>query len=245
MIDELILLSGDNFEIEGIGNIKQPKLKNIKLIGNDVYYTYINMLLISLEEYLYAVKCEHMISEFRKNGITKFDIFTDNVDERQLFIYILSFFIEGNVFYQDRKFIIEKIIIDKNGKEEKKYGCVNKNNYQQFLEVICEINYIKLCKQEENYASEKARKIAEKIQQAKDKRKNLSQKESYSLSDIISSVSVKSSSYNLFNIWDLTIYQLYDQFQRLNILDEFDIETMNYAYYGGERKIKTWARKLK
>jgi len=42
----------------------------------------------------------------------------------------------------------------------------------------------------------------------------------------------------------LTIYQLYDHYNRLIVEDEFDIHAMNYAYWGGEFKAKHWSKQL-
>ena len=121
---------------------------------------------------------------------------------------------------------------------------INKEIYQKILEIIAEINCLKVNKQQETYANEKARKMAEKIQQAKQKRSSVQSKDSISLADIISAVASRKESLNLLNIWDLTIYQLYDHYNRLIAEDEFDIHAMNYAYWGGEFKCKHWSKQL-
>ncbi len=232
MIDKLKLLAGDEkIEVDGIV-FKQPKLRDIKDIGLQVYYAYISFLLVSAEEYLISIKREDLIPFFKQHNLTMFDIYRDNPYERQLFIEALSFFIDGEIVFKNGEFLINNTNI------------INKEIYQKILEIIAEINCLKVNKQQETYANEKARKIAEKIQQAKRKRSNVQSKDSVSLPDIISAVASRKESLNLLNIWDLTIYQLYDHYNRLIAEDEFDIHAMNYAYWGGEFKAKHWSKQL-
>jgi len=42
------------------------------------------------------------------------------------------------------------------------------------------------------------------------------------ISDIISAVSSKSHSINKLNVWQLTLYQLYDEYARLELIDNYD-----------------------
>jgi GTPase involved in cell partitioning and DNA repair len=161
-----------------------------------------------------------------------FDVYRDSPYERQFFIEALSFFIDGEIEFKNGEFLINNTNI------------INKEIYQKILEIIAEINCLKVNKQQETYANEKARKIAEKIQQAKQKRSSVQSKDSTSLADIISAVASRKESLNLLNIWDLTIYQLYDHYNRLIAEDEFDIHAMNYAYWGGEFKCKHWSKQL-
>lgn len=235
MIDRLKLLAGDDggdkIEVDGIV-FKQPKLRDIKKIGTQTYYAYISFLLVSAEEYLMSIKREDLIPFFKQHNLTMFDIYRDNPYERQFFIEALSFFIDGEIVFKNGVFLLNNTNI------------INKENYPRILEVIGEINCLKVNKQQETFANEKARKIAEKIQQAKQKRSNVQSKDSVSLADIISAVASRKESLNLLNIWDLTIYQLYDHYNRLIVEDEFDIHAMNYAYWGGEFKAKHWSKQI-
>ena len=225
IIDKLKLLAGDDkVEIDGIV-FKQPKLRDIKDIGLQVYYAYIGFLLVSVEEYLISIKREDLIPFFKQHNLTMFDVYRDSPYERQ-------FFIDGEIEFKNGEFFIDNTNI------------INKEIYQKILEIIAEINCLKVNKQQETYANEKARKIAEKIQQAKQKRSSVQSKDSTSLADIISAVASRKESLNLLNIWDLTIYQLYDHYNRLIAEDEFDIHAMNYAYWGGEFKCKHWSKQL-
>lgn len=52
------------------------------------------------------------------------------------------------------------------------------------------------------------------------------------LPNIISSISSHHNSLNIINVWDLTVYQLYDQFNRQRLGDSFNIQSMSVAAWG-------------
>ena len=230
MIDKLKLLSGEDIKIDGIATFKQPKLRDIYNIGMDVYYTHMTYLIMSAEQYLISTNKQELIPHFKANNLTMFDIYEQNQQEQYWFIQALSFFIEGEITY-NKCFLINN-----------DYP-VDKNTYQGILEIIGEISCFKVNSKDEVYSSDKARQIAEKISQAKAKRNNTGNKEESLLDCIISSVAGRHPSLNLLNIWDLSAYQLYDQYQRLFALDSFKIQAMNYAYYGGDFKA-SWSKPL-
>ena len=49
------------------------------------------------------------------------------------------------------------------------------------------------------------------------------------LPNLISALCVQHNSINMCNVWDLTVYQLYDQFLRQSYLNQVNIHAMNYA----------------
>lgn len=104
-----------------------------------------------------------------------------------------------------------------------KGGEVTAHNYQQLAYVLRK----QYCLKSEvalKYSSDKARAIAERIKEEKSKLQNCAT--DLSLSSIISSVAAKHPQLNLFNIWNLTLYQLYDQFQRLQLIDSYEFHTL-------------------
>ena len=68
-----------------------------------------------------------------------------------------------------------------------------------------------------------------------------------SLPNIISSVCVRILSLNWINIWDITIYQLFNEFERLQIIDQYDIASTQVSVWGDkEKKFKfgTWSSNI-
>jgi hypothetical protein len=231
MIDKFQLLSGQDIEIEGIATFRQPKLKDIQNIGLETYFAYISILNLKPEQYLTSLGRQDLIPKFKENNWTMLDIYKANEQERIWFIKALSFFIVGEITFDGKHFSINNT-----------YPIEN-ITYQGIIDIIGEIGCFKSSEEEVVYASEKARQIAEHIKQAKEKRKNTGDREEGMLYNIISAVACKHPSINLLNIWDLTVYQLYDQYQRLFVIDNFNIGAMNYAYYGGDLKL-SWSKPL-
>lgn len=64
------------------------------------------------------------------------------------------------------------------------------------------------------------------------------------LPNLISALCVQHNSINMCNVWDLTVYQLYDQFLRQSYLNQVNIHAMNYAGWGGEFDPNDWYKKL-
>lgn len=81
------------------------------------------------------------------------------------------------------------------------------------------------------FRNDKAREIYEKLQRAKKKSPQQAKEKQAdaSLPNLISALCVQHNSINMCNVWDLTVYQLYDQFLRQSYLNQVNIHAMNYA----------------
>lgn len=133
---------------------------------------------------------------------------------------------------------------------------IHRDNFDDIINVIKLQNYLekpssKVGKAaEDNPADEATRKLMEHMQKMREKvdaKKKVQQGndgESIDISDIISAVSSKSNSINKLNIWELTLYQLYDEYARLELIDNYDFSVR--AMMAGAEKIdlKHWSSKL-
>lgn len=54
------------------------------------------------------------------------------------------------------------------------------------------------------------------------------------LGNIISAIAAKSQSLNILNIWDLTVYQVWDCFWRLSNNSIYNIQSMSVAAWGNK-----------
>lgn len=234
MIDKGRLIRGKNIYVNGIGTFKQMSL-DVIFEDLDIYYSYLNFIVVSIEDYLKSIKQEELISGFKQHGLTMLDICTNNEEEKQWLIDALSYFFVGEVYF-DSGFIL---------KSPDQECLITRDNFPIIKNVIKEINGLKVdSKEEETYSNDKAREIAEKLKKAKEEiSKNSKDGESTKLDCITSSVSARHPSLNLLNIWDLTVYQLYDQYNRLTLVDSFNIGSMHYANWGGEFK-SSWSKNI-
>ena len=84
--------------------------------------------------------------------------------------------------------------------------------------------------------NKRALKILGKIKKAKQKlSKSNNSYVDTDLPNLISAIAAKSNSINLINIWDLTVYQLFEQFKKEQTNVYFDIQKMSVAAYGNKK----------
>jgi hypothetical protein len=133
---------------------------------------------------------------------------------------------------------------------------IHRENFDDIVNVVKLQNYLEKpsAKKEsdENPVDEETKKLMEHMKQMREKveAKKKAQKQAdkgdsdIDISDIISAVSSKSNSINKLNIWDLTLYQLYDEYARLELIDNYDFSIK--AMMAGAEKVdlKHWSSKL-
>jgi len=212
--DELKLLKGSSYFVDGI-EIKPFTIGEIVEIGYEKYYQLLNIFILDVEDILNNIPKE-------LNDITVFDLFLKSGSQElfEALINAISLFLRvenSNEFGIDNEY---NIIINK-------YK-INNSNWSQICDIIQMQNCIKKEKESYNPANEEAKKIIERIKALK---KENPIKESITLSSMISGVSWKSNNINILNIWDLTIYQLYDALNRLNLIDNYQF-TLSGIYAG-------------
>lgn len=133
---------------------------------------------------------------------------------------------------------------------------VHRDNFDNLVEAIKILNFLKKPvdkkKREENPADEATRMLLEQMKKNEEKVQKAKQREKddngdddeIDISDIISSVTVKSNSINKLNVWKLTLFQLYDEYARLELIDNYDFSIR--AMMAGAEKIdlKHWSSRL-
>lgn len=136
---------------------------------------------------------------------------------------------------------------------EEQLTLVHRDNFDEIVEIVKLQNYLTKPKEEkeELYADEETRKLMEdmerhrkRVEAKKRAQKEADGEEDVDISDIISAVSSKSNSINKLNIWQFTLYQIYDEYSRLELIDNYDFSIR--ALMAGAEKIdlKHWSSKL-
>lgn len=226
------LLSPEPMKLQNIGSIVSPTLRSISSIGGyDTYQYYLSILLLDLKTYLNMIGKSEQYDLISDQDKLKFNIFDLTPYEQfcSLLQDILNFFIKEDVRYsQENKYYIVK-------ENEHIVGTITKDNYNSVCDLICQRNCIK-SSQEENLSkvkSKKALEILKKIKRGRaEKEKQSKADKNMELGNIISAVANKSQSLNILNIWDLTIFQIWDCFTRLNNNNIYDIQSMSVAAWG-------------
>lgn len=250
------LLSPSPFYLHGIGGIYSTKLLNISRIGIHKYQLYISLLLLTVESYL---ETENSSEEFQKQlqyyaslsheekkSLAIFDLYISNPDFKSLLQECLSFFIDGEISVNDE---MKSYIVTK---EDRLIGLINRDNFDMLSDGILQRHGIK--KEVEKDLSFKNQKALEMYKNLKRHEKELASKKNSNninpdleLANIISALTAKHNSLNILNIWELTVYQLLDQFQRQQCNVAYEIQSMSVAAWGskdGKFDINQWFKNL-
>lgn len=165
-------------------------------------------------------------------------------------------FVKKGVIKKDEQgnFVVDSDALDNLPEDE--ITIVHRDNFDDIAEVVQLQNYLKKPvdkKDETNPVDDETRKLMEDMERNRKRveAKKQAQKEveknndePIDISDIISAISSKSNSINKLNIWDFTLYQIYDEYSRLELIDNYDFSIR--AIMAGAEKIelKHWSSKL-
>ncbi|GFN32599.1 hypothetical protein [Paenibacillus xylaniclasticus] len=210
---ELRLLIGEPVPLEGVGEIHSPLVKDIVRLGQSTYNEYLSYILVD--------KDKISVQEDERDTLTTFNV-------------ILSLCIHDphfhRIYFNALKFFFkEEVFLGHNDKEYFFYlgdysDCryITKDNIEIMQAIIRIANQVKIKDEKEeqyNPANEEAaRIIAEMLERRKKKPKP---KPTTNLHSIISGLACKSNNISYFNVGDLTIYQLYDNFHRLEVIENY------------------------
>lgn len=206
------LLSPAPVNIPQVGGILSPTLKDISSIGIQTYQYYLTILHTYMQQY---------------------DLLTANIQSALFLQNLLNFFIKENVVYsaQEQCFLVQE--------NAQTIGRITKEVYPQICDLICQRNCIRSSQEEDlsKIKSKKALEILKKLQKGRsEKSRQTKADQNMELGNILSAVANKSHSLNILNIWDLTVFQLWDCFSRLSNNNIYNIQSMSVAAWGNKDK---------
>lgn len=226
MLSELLLLSGNDipfFDAQIV--IHQPILKEIAYIGEETFYQGCELLNFSKDNLEEEVK----ISLVDK---TNFDVLMSIIVDktaqarinRKSFVAILS------LLFPDYQLSIGKneifLIKDLENGERERHS-LNNDNFEKFKQIIVEIFCLERKKDDTtayNPGNSRAAAIAKKLRKGREKAaaaRNESQK--ISILSRYASILAVGEKKDLNSLMNYTVYQLYDEFQRFELKQNFDI----------------------
>lgn len=236
-LDYLTLLRGKEILINGTAHIRFPKLSEIVDLGSEAYNQYITMLIMNKDNILKVFKLQ---KNDEINKLTLFDIIFNIKGLRDMFYDIFSFFITEELFisvpYQC--FYVKK----KSGDKIENVRFIYKDNFEEIEDLILQTNYVNMS-DEKNLkpAGKHTEELLKKREKYKQKFANQNKNDiDISLANLISKLSTYNCGINLLNVWDYTIFQLFDQFFVMNNKRQIDMINMSYSVWGGEYKIPKW-----
>lgn len=241
-LDYFDLISEEPIFVENVGSILCPKLSDIRKINYYTYCSYIQALKITPEDYFDVLeeKANVKVPIETIMEITKFDLLMSDSMLLQSVIDAFNFFFVEDVYFDPNQVMF---VVSEND-DENIIGYITKDNYVDVVNIILQRINIEIDENEVDDLSKvknkRGKKILEKIREGRKKMKKAKEKSSdekkQSLANIISSVAAFCSNINYTQIWSLTVYQLYDLFSRLNIIDKYNISSTSVSVWGDEKK---------
>lgn len=231
------LLSPAPVAIPNACSVISPRLKEIASIGFAAYQHYLSLLFMDMKTYFNLAgygEAYAKLSGTELAQLSLFDLLTAVESTRQLVTSALRFFIPETITYAAKENCFHVCNADGG-----RTGTISGENYALVCDVIRQRNYFKSAVQEDftKVKSKKALEIAKKLQQGRAQKNAIVKPDGdMELGNIISAVAGKSQSLNLLNIWDLTVFQLWDAFFRLSSNNLYAIQSMSVAAWGDKDK---------
>lgn len=244
-LDYATLISPFSLYLENIGHIRPIRLKDIWLpeVTYKTYSLYLSLMLMKPLSYFEQINPDlheqyNAMSDEDKSIISMFNIIANDQKLREQYCKALSFFMDETVLWDAayNVFITCSRVDNKTADSLTPIGAISEQHFAEVCDVILQLNGVDRNEEQfdekkvkNKYALEVLRKLKKGIQTMKKKNKHDPKME---LPNLISAISCKHNSINLTNIWDLTVYQLYDQFHRLQINNVYNIKSMSLAAWG-------------
>jgi hypothetical protein len=200
--------------------IYSPTIEEICEIGELQYSVYLHAALFDVEAIFKHVLKVDDDTLNKIYDVNEFDLFVSFDFTRELVQEAFSFFTKQEVIF-DNVFSIFKI-------DNKVF--VSKDNFEEVVAIIKEQNGIteETNEKKRKFLNKKARELF--LKRKKIKEKLMEKKTGLSLKDILSILcNADGNGINIFNVGKLTIYQIFEHFERLNLKE-------NHMRY-----LKVWA----
>lgn len=228
------LLSPEPVQMPNVGGVISPTLREISSVGYNTYQYFLTILLMDLKTYLSMIGQPNALDSLpahERDQISIFDLLVSHEQSCILLQNILNFFIKENVVFSPSHggFVCQD--------GERPAGIVNKDNYADLCDIICQRNYIRFGSEDSlsKVTNKKAQDIIKKLRKGRARQsKQTKPDRNMELANIVSAIANKSHSLNIINIWDLTVYQVWDCFSRLSNNTIYDIQSMSVAAWGNK-----------
>ena len=238
------MLSGEPIPVHGVGHIISPKLKTIfpcSGVGYTTYSLYLNVLSWDSESFKkYATLVAlRGIDKVCKDGFSIFDKITLLPHTRELCRDTLSFFMSEEIVWDDKTRAYLAFSPDEGLDEPRAVGTISRDNFDEVRTKMLRMNYVGVDKDDAptSFQDENAKRMWGRVQgYLADAAKTPASEDKgfYHIGNIVSKLCVVHPSYNLLNVADLTIFQLYDQFFQYCYLRGANLSEMIFSNHGGD-----------
>lgn len=238
-----------------IGTIKHPTLREIGKLTFEKFSMYEVYLKLTPKDYYTRLNKQHgeefwdTLSDSEKEEISLYDVILFEKDLQKMYTDVLNFFFVERVIFDRDVFILVNTDDYKTPCNELELnnetvtGIIVGDMINDILDLLQQLCCIKsrdpLKQPNPKFKNEKAKRMYERMQKAlEEENHKKAEREYYNLllPNIISSVASKNSGLNIINIWDATLFQLYDQFEKTQNDDTHYMNSVRVAVWGDEKK---------
>lgn len=250
--DYFDMLSGGVVYMNGVGHLRSPWLHELKPttgLGQQGYNLYLNILSWDKAHVLKYGRLMNYrgIDKLDRDELIAYDVITLIPAMRELCRGVLSFFMLEEMIWDEKN--RRYVVIDPDDTSSG-VGEINRSNFDDVRAAMLQLNYIGLNKEAApiSHSSDKSKELWEKAQEYLRKQAEQTSGENkpeYRLSNIISKVCSIHPSYNLLNVYDLTVFQLYDAFFQLSYMRSSDLSERIFSNHGGDKfHFEDWLRPI-
>ncbi|KGM93358.1 hypothetical protein ADU90_06405 (plasmid) [Clostridium botulinum] len=186
-------------------------LKEITTLGYDIYNKSLNYICIDLKdiEYNYQSLANITTLDFIINSCIQ------DANFKIMFLNALSLFLRSKMHFFDNKIYVNEIL---------KENIITNDIFKSIQTIIKVQNSIEQKKEDGyNVKSKKGREILEKLKKGKEKLNKAKENLNLTLFDLVSIYCSYNNNTNLLDVWDYNMFQFNDQFQRIQILEQYDV----------------------
>lgn len=233
------LISPSPYYMDGVGHVKAIKLSEIDALFDKVatYDAYTAIVSGNASTYVKLFKLEDADEK------TAYEILTHYREITNWALLAYNFFFTEEVVYLDdaKQFVL----YDK--ESDSVTGYITAKNFEEVSSVIlqrCALSGGDRKAEEPKFKNEKARRNYEKMYGKTPK--DYADRENYDLGNIIAHLAAKGDGLNILNIWDMSVYNVYDQFMIARKLEAHEVTATSLAVWGDkENKIDldSWYKK--
>ena len=225
-IDDLTLIYGGEIEVAPGVIVRQPRLRDIcsRDVGEQKYNLYVSVFDMTLSD---LIGESNIIPQEFIEHMHIFDVMIGFDDYRKILTEAFRFFTDCEIIYDAEQHCF---VTDAGGR-------ITREVFDDLAPLILKFNCIKPRRDTaKKFSGKRAKAIFDKIQKAKaaQQKHRGNADPNYTIANMVSKLSSKHPSYNLLNIWDLTIYQLYDQFSCTCMNNQLDVIGLRWAAWGKE-----------
>lgn len=235
----------------GIGHIKPPKLQDRRDLGENLWWQYACYMALTVDSF-YSAILPDKYDDFlnlpyeERTQVNLFDLVSENNDVLQTYVNAFNFYFVETVEYKikEKRFeIIKYMTNNQTGEQERQIvGVIDREIFDDVLRILMQISNINNERSVSEELSKQKDPVVIQMQRRRDKAKakrtrgkNLDKQDpKYDIGNIISVVCAFSNSINFTNVDQLTIPQLYDEFQRILIDRNYQIMARNVSVWGTE-----------